>query len=68
MAGFHVYGLDRLDIELEQLAAVDDADALLILERGGEVYKAAHQRYLNAWHHLTGQLEASISIVQKMLT
>lgn len=66
MAGFHVYGLDNLDIELEQLAAVDDADALLILERGGEVYKAAHQRYLNAWHHLTGQLEASISIVQKI--
>lgn len=65
MAGFHVSGLDRLDIDLAQLAAVEDADALLILERGGEVIKAAHQRYLNAFHHLTGQLEASISIVQK---
>lgn len=65
MAGFRVRGLDRLDIELSQLAALDDADVLLILERGGEVYKAAQQRYLNSFHRITGQLEASISITQK---
>jgi len=65
MAGFQVSGLDRLTIDLSELATLSDEDTLRILERGGEVYKAAHQRYLNAYHHITGQLEASLTIVQK---
>lgn len=65
MSSFRVYGLDRLEIDLAQLAQLSDDDRWAILERGGEVLRAAHQKYLDLNHHLTGQLSASLKLSKK---
>lgn len=65
MSSFRVYGLDNLSADIEQLAQIDDASRWSILERGGEVLRSAHQRFLDLYHKRTGQLEASLKISQK---
>lgn len=65
MSSFRVYGLDQLEVDLAQLAQISDDERWAILERGGEVLRAAQQKYLDLNHHLTGQLSASLKLSKK---
>ena len=58
-------GLDELEISLNQLAKLDEETKWSILEAGGKILRDSYEKYLAAFHHLTGGLEASIRLKKR---